>query len=366
MKILMVTTVERRTGATYYSRKLSRVLGADLVSAEQPLPTLLKLLHSSNADLCHVQFEYRTFGGVGRSLAILPLLTFLLSRRWPVIVTLHGIVTRSGLRGRAFGRLASLAYCVSLRHTATFAAAIIVHSELMRDTLVSELGVRKTVVIPHGSDIPSIVSEAIPSNLHLVFFGFIRPEKGLEDLLTAVNVLKGDYPGIRLTVAGAPVRKDEAEYLERLHRLIGEMNLESYVRFTTKFLTDREKEALVSRAAAIILPYRDQFIEVSGVVHDLAGFGVPIICSATPRFSELTDGVNCLKVLPDGLALARAIRRLFEDPGLRERLGKGIRRKAEAESWERVAERHLEIYRAVVLRTRRPHCGTLKDKPANL
>jgi phosphatidylinositol alpha-mannosyltransferase len=64
-----------------------------------------------------------------------------------------------------------------------------------------------------------------------------------------------------------------------------------------------------------------------------------------------SDGVDALLTpVGDAAALAKAIRRLLDDPGLRAELVAGGRRRAEQLSMAHLAQRYDEIYKNVVTR----------------
>ncbi len=59
------------------------------------------------------------------------------------------------------------------------------------------------------------------------------------------------------------------------------------------------------------------------------------------------DGENCLMAGFDPDSVAGAIRRLLDDPGLRERLGEAGRRTAADYAWERRIDQLERFYRGV-------------------
>lgn len=343
MKVLLVATLRRKAGATYYAKKLAEVLAARLVAADQPIRRLLFEARTSDADVVHIQFEYATFGSVARSLVLLPVLSLLLSQRRPVVVTLHGVVTKESLEGGRFPRLVLLAYHLSYRAANAFVATFVVHSELMRTTLASEYAIRKAVVIPLGFDSAPLTRFPV-KGMHIAFFGFVRPSKGVEELIGAMELLRETFPDLRLKVAGGPANDREAAYLDTLLDAAQRTDVADRVDFLTRFLTEEEKAAVVASSRVLVLPYKDTFVEVSAVVHDFAAYGVPVIVSDRPRFSELTDGRDCLKVSPEAPALAAAVSSLLRDPVLAARLSEGLREKAEAGSWDHVGGAHMRLY----------------------
>jgi glycosyltransferase involved in cell wall biosynthesis len=349
----IIATSRKETGATFVAKRLSEEVDAAQIHTDRSIGWFFRTIRHDRSDVYHIQYEYRTFGGIGRSLVALPLLAFFLSRRAPVVVTIHGLVTEASLRSRRFKRLAYLAFRLSLRVTGTFVSAFIVQSEEMSRTAEREYGLHPVYMIPLGSDQVPASREVRPSSNEVAFFGFIRPEKGLRPLLGAIQKLREEIPSIRLTVAGSVVRESERSYLDGLEELVSAQRLNGNVRFLTKFLRDEEISGLLRQASVLVLPYTDHFVEVSGIVHAVAGYGVPIVCSDTPRFSELEDGIDCLKVLPEPNELAEAIRRILGDPVLSGNLGEALIRKARLESWEIVGAKHLELYREVLTKRSR-------------
>lgn len=86
------------------------------------------------------------------------------------------------------------------------------------------------------------------------------------------------------------------------------------------------------------------------VVIEAMAAGRPVIASAEGGPAEVvTDGVDGLLVPPrDPALLAAALRRLFEDPGLRQRLASAGRETAQRYSPERTADGLLAAYRQVL------------------
>ena len=349
MKILAIVPAREKTGASLYSKKLYLRLPSEVLPGKGSLLSLLSRLLSINVDAYHVQFEYRSFGSFPRSLILLILLTMVLSVKRPVVVTLHGLIVPESVQDRRFGYLSYFAFLSAVRIAGLFTSAFIVQSQLMKTVLKRVYRMRRSVVIPCGTDSDDLFSQESHNPNSLVFFGFVRPSKGIENLIDAHALVRRIFPRVGLIVAGSVARPDEARYLSDLHRRVEQQNLADIVKFEdASFGNSTERTRLLSEAITIVLPYTDNFIEISGVVHDLAEYGVPIICSRTPRFSELIDEFDCIKTNPDPRALAEAIVRLLQDPDLRSKLGANLRSKAKQQSWDRVAQHHLSLYRKLI------------------
>jgi glycosyltransferase involved in cell wall biosynthesis len=156
-----------------------------------------------------------------------------------------------------------------------------------------------------------------------LFFGHVRPFKGLDIALRAWRLLKTD---VTLVVAGEAWWKGEAEYRELAKGL-------DNVRLDFRFIPDAEIATYFAAADVVLAPYR---IEAqSGVALTAFHFGRPVIATNVGGLPEIIEeGGNGMLVPPeDPAALAKAVD-LFFARGDRE----GMERQAEAAarrySWE--------------------------------
>jgi glycosyltransferase involved in cell wall biosynthesis len=158
----------------------------------------------------------------------------------------------------------------------------------------------------------------------LLFFGFIRPYKGVDVLLRALALV----PERRLVVAG-----EIWDGEDRLRSLVDELGLTCRVDLRLSYLPSEELDVLLRDADALVLPYTSgtgtQMVRVAQV------HGVPVIASrigAVP--DQVDDGVDGLLVDPGDVdGLAEAIRSLYA-PGRLEQLRSAVRPPDDAPIWE--------------------------------
>jgi glycosyltransferase involved in cell wall biosynthesis len=165
----------------------------------------------------------------------------------------------------------------------------------------------------------------------LLFFGYVRPYKGLEDLLTALRLARPDAWD-HLVVVGE-FYEPEARY----RPLLDDPALRVRVRVVNRYVPNEEVARYFAAADVVALPYREA--TGSGIAQIAFGAGVPVIATRTGGLEEVVEeGVSGLLVPPrDPQALARAIERFF-DENLGARLREGVARTRGRFSWEGLAE----------------------------
>jgi glycosyltransferase involved in cell wall biosynthesis len=164
-----------------------------------------------------------------------------------------------------------------------------------------------------------------PAQNRLLFFGIVRPYKGLDLLLRALADTK---PEISLTVAGEIwAERDE------LLKLISDLQLGDRVTLTDGYVAATDVPAYFAAADALVLPYRSGTASQNALI--ALQFGIPVIASrAGAVAAAIQDGVNGILCAPgDVTDLARAISRLYQ-PGMLDQLRLGVRPPDTGLSWD--------------------------------
>ena len=213
-------------------------------------------------------------------------------------------------------------------------ARIVVHSARGAEALAGH-GVpeEKLRVIP----IPVFPSdpERRDDGRTLLFFGMIRPYRGLGDALAALERV----PDARMIVAGDPVEPVDA-YRER----DGDR-----VDWRLGFLPDAEVDRAHGEATLALFPYRPE-IDQSGSLLRALGAGVPAVVYDVGGLGEVVDRFAAGRVVPPGDvgALAAALRELLDDAGALAAARAGAERARATLTWDASAQEHLALYREIV------------------
>jgi glycosyltransferase involved in cell wall biosynthesis len=155
------------------------------------------------------------------------------------------------------------------------------------------------------------------SPCRLLFFGTIRPYKGLEDLVEAFALLPEDY---ELTVVG-----ETWEGWTLPAELIAASPAAGRITFVNRYVTDAEVDAFFAAADVVVLPYRRS--SASGPLHIAMSHGLPVVVTSVGGLVEAAARYSGTRFIEPGqpALLAAAIASARETTG---------RRHADPSSWE--------------------------------
>ncbi len=287
----------------------------------QHVPDMLRYRRSARAaDVVHFQW-----------LSVQALDAWLLPPKHPRVLTAHDVLPREPKPGQLAGQ----------RKLYERMDAIVVHSEHGAARLRDELGLdpARIHVIAHGAldglteqpeDAAPPPEFGSPRGPVVLFFGLLRPYKGVDVLLEAWR--RAERPeGAELWIAGMP-RMD----VSALHG--------DGVRTALRFVSGAELAGAFRAADLVVLPYRE--IDQSGVLFTALAFGRPMLLSAVGGFPEIAATGAAELVAPgDAEALAGALSALLADPDRLARMAAASRAAADGPyGWDAIAERTLALY----------------------
>jgi glycosyltransferase involved in cell wall biosynthesis len=314
----------------FYRRSAPRGLVAPARRAfklAEHVPDMLRLRRALDAEIVHYQW-----------LTVPALDALLLPPHRPRAMTAHYILPPGPSRRqvasarRLFGRM----------------DAVVAHSEHGAARLRDEVGLdpERVRVIPHGAfgyltRLPE--EKPLPAELEgaegpvILFFGLLRPYKGIDTLLRAFRAVEG----AELWIVGNPRME-----VEPLRALAAEAS--GRVRFLTRFVEDAEIPAIFRHGDVVVLPYRDA--EHSGVLYTGLAFGKPLVLSAVGGFPELAP-TGAARIVPpdDPAALAAVLAELVDDESARAEMARAASAAAAGPySWDEAARQTLALYRELL------------------
>ena len=144
----------------------------------------------------------------------------------------------------------------------------------------------------------------------ILFFGFVRPYKGLFILLEAVRLLRDWGHLVNLIVAGE-FWESEDDY----HRYISSHDLEDQIKFENRYIPNEEVGLYFSAADLFVAPHIQG--TQSGAIPIAASFHLPIIATTAILDKGRYENSELIRVVPpaDPDALAQAILTFIEKIG---------------------------------------------------
>jgi len=242
-----------------------------------------------------------------------------------------------------------------------------VHTQKMKDELCGDFGIAETdvTVIRHPVNNAFPDTKLTPAEAKrrmglndgekaILFFGRIRPYKGIEYLLDAFRVLAADKPAsYRLIIAGEP-KKGSEEYLHEIRQRVKAEFAHGEVILRIQFIPDEEMELYLKGADVLVLPYKEIF--QSGVLFLAYSFGLPVVATDVGSFrEEIVEGRTGFLCKPgDTTELAKAIEMFFASDLYRNLKARRQELKDYANahhSWHAVAQLTHDAYAKILGRT---------------
>ncbi len=227
--------------------------------------------------------------------------------------------------------------------------ALIVHGDTTRAALVGQgIDPARIHVTPHP---PMQLAAATPADLaaipdpvlpRILFFGTIRPYKGVDLLIDACLQLWQSGHAFELALSGKPFM-DVAPLLEKVRaagfadRLLTDLG----------FLTEGRLDAQMAKADVIAFPYRH--IDSSGAFLSALHHGKAMVTSDAGMFGQLPDGVAIRFPVGNTSALVQALLPLVQSAAIRQEQGARARAHgAKMGDWTDMAVATIGIYKAVL------------------
>lgn len=345
------------TGSGQYTCNLLEALAkVDLTNeyllfSPGPTPKVFRICNLSK-NLAKLWFEQVSFPLSCRYLDLthVPYFASPLFPTTPTVVTIHDLIPlilpayRSALFVRAYTHLVAEA--------AKRAKAVITDSQASKRDILRLLGIppervdavylaadEKFVPVKDENRLAALCRRYnLPSSYFLYLGGFDQ-RKNVPTLLRAFALLGSRK--VNLVIAGK-LPKRETSLFSDPRRLVCELGLEKEVIFTG-WIPEEDKPALYSGALAFVFP---SLYEGFGLpVLEAMTCGTPVIASDRTSLPEVVGEGGILVDPEDVEEIAKAMKALLSDNDLRAELEQRALAQAARFSWEKTAQKTLEIYR---------------------
>lgn len=178
------------------------------------------------------------------------------------------------------------------------------------------------------------------------FFGFVASQKGLLELLQAVDIVRETIPDAALRIVGDVHPTGDRAYLALIEATVAER---PWCDWRRGFLDDDEAARLLAGCAVLALPYQDNAGSASGAIKFALSAGRPVVASGSSMF----DGVKGLRrARRDPASVAAALLEVLSDAELRRRAAAHAAEAALLYEPERIAVQFARVYGRVLRQPR--------------
>jgi glycosyltransferase involved in cell wall biosynthesis len=311
-------------GVKNYAERLGKALGDIGLNAElaappdwgiKSFPNFCETLRRQQFDIVHVQYP-----SIGNRSSLLPHFLGLMRVAKGVVVTLHEYSAMPMLQ-----RLST--------HLFRFTSDQLLFT-VDAESIKYGRSWKQKLVIPIGSNVPAFSSKS-PRMLDVLYFGQIRPNKGLEEFLELASRSKQHGKPFRYRVVGS-VAPRRAEYYDALRT-----QATPGVEWLIGLSFERVAELMASSLAAY-LPYPDGASYRRGSLLAALTNGLPPITTINSETPREMLGVLLSTKGPDEALLH--LERLIADPGHASAISEAGRTFAERFSWTEIARQHELVY----------------------
>lgn len=224
---------------------------------------------------------------------------------------------------------------------------IIVHTPSAKNEVIDTYGVESSQirVIPHGNYIDyyeNVIDKTLArkqlqisdDDLVFLFFGRIRPYKGIPELIDAFQKL--NYSNSKLLIVGKPLNRKIAVAIEN------KCKGDNQIKTKFKCILDNEIQIYMNSADVVVLPYRK--ILTSGAIILAMSFGKPIIAPAKESICDILDSEGSFLYKPlDNNSLVNALEESLTAE--LSKMGSHNLELAKKLRWDVIAKKTYEVYR---------------------
>jgi len=303
-------------------------------------------LNAGEFEAISLQHEFGIFGGeAGRF--ILPLLARVHA---PIVTTLHTVLAQPALSQRRV-----LEEIIGLSAKVVVMAAK--GAQLLREVYATPAD--KIEIIPHGvPDFPFVEPEEAKAKLGLsnrtviLTFGLLSPNKGVEFMIDAMPEILRHCPDAVYVVLGAThpslISSEGEAYRLSLVSRVEALGIERHVLFFNQFVDKATLLGFIAMCDAYVTPYLNEAQMTSGTLAYSFGLGKAIVSTPYWHAQELlADGLGLLVPFRDARALSAAIVGLLTDDVRRRVIRERGYAASRSMTWEKVADRYVEVFEAV-------------------
>lgn len=286
------------------------------------------LVEKINPDIIHLHGAENTY----HSSAIMQF-----SGEYPVFVTVQGIINQSGSETKRVLRRKQ-------REKEIFRTFR--HFGYRTETMVADIKKMSSEAVLHKHHylVRRVDIHKTEKLFDLVFFARVTREKGIEDLIHAISIIKLNYPAISLCVIGSG-------RIEKLKQMAAELGVEENIVWAGFLPEHSDVHELASKAKISVLPTYHEII--SGTIVESMFLQLPVVAYDVGSIHEVNKHEIIISLVEKGdvNGLAAAIIELLDNEDLRKTRGERGRERALemfVTEKQQIEDELLQLYRSII------------------
>ncbi len=350
--LLVIPSWGTHCGIAEYTKSLFdaiRLRGQHVVAiGTNKYDDIIKVVEEGKYNLVHIQHEFSFFKDKEVLSKILKKLN---EMQVKTVLTMHSLVP--GLVSHNESILTNV-------------DELIVHADMFKQTLEKRFIENTNIYLPqtcnvevipmgvgslHEYDINKVnetkkqlnISEKAPI---IGSFGFLRDQKGYQNLLLAVKLMKVENPNILALLVCPPHEFGSKTYDESFFNFIERQGLKDNVLIIREYLEEEKLLDVLQCADLFVLNYQDgpSGGGISAAVKTLFRAQKPIIVNEGIAFVDLVKGevLKIKSIAPS--SLIEPIKEVLNNKELASNLVKNANKYIENNNWECIAQKHLDLY----------------------
>ncbi|GAA0371098.1 glycosyltransferase family 4 protein [Bacillus horti] len=195
---------------------------------------------------------------------------------------------------------------------------------------------KRTKVVRHGVNLVQASSTA--SHSKLLFVGRVVPNKGVEELIRAISILKKRNRNVQLDIIG----KGSVNYMKRLHQIARRYKVSANVN-TRGFYPPDQIQTLITQYGAMVMPSKTESFGL--VALEAMASQVPLVSTRSGGLKDFVRSTRA-QIIPNvnSKSIAKAIQNMWSKPNLTAKRVKHAYNYAQRNSWSQIAKSYMEIF----------------------
>ena len=295
------------------------------------------IIKNENIELVHVRPQL-DFGFIG----------LYIKRKYglPLIIEMHRFFSEVDYESKEISRINAIIINLMEKYILNKADYMVVLTQTAKNDFIKS-GIKiPIIIVPNASNLKNNLK--IKKNInkkYLIYFGMLRKNERIENLIYAFKEIKEKVRGIKLYICGYG---EEEEYLRNL---IKKLSLESSINFFGKVPIEKLKE-LLAGALLFVHPrenikYHTNFIGLK--IYDAINFGLPIVTYDVGETAEFIKSKKIgLVTKPTPSAFASSVIKILEDKKLYDFLKRNAIKESKKIDWNDCTIGLHKVYKSLV------------------